>query len=136
MILIVGIICLIALIFLYNKLIYITFDEEGAKTAGIKVKLINYIFTILVGATISMSIRIMGILVISSIMVVPVATAMQLKKGFKTTLLYSIFFGMFDILMGLFLSYYINSAPGGTIALTSVFTLIIVIILDKFYNFK
>ncbi|GAA0107043.1 metal ABC transporter permease [Clostridium tertium] len=136
MILIVGIICLIALIFLYNKLIYITFDEEGAKTAGIKVKLINYIFTILVGATISMSIRIMGILVISSIMIVPVATAMQLKKGFKTTLLYSIFFGMFDILMGLFLSYYINSAPGGTIAITSVFTLIIVIILDKFLNFK
>ena len=136
MILIVGIICLIALIFLYNKLIYITFDEEGAKTAGIKVKLINYIFTILVGATISMSIRIMGILVISSIMIVPVATAMQLKKGFKTTLLYSIFFGMFDILMGLFLSYYINSAPGGTFAITSVFTLIIVIILDKFLNFK
>ena len=136
MILIVGIICLIALIFLYNKLIYITFDEEGAKTAGIKVKLINYFFTILVGATISMSIRIMGILVISSIMIVPVATAMQLKKGFKTTLLYSIFFGMFDILMGLFLSYYINSAPGGTIAITSVFTLIIVIILDKFLNFK
>ena len=78
----------------------------------------------------------MGILVISSIMIVPVATAMQLKKGFKTTLLYSIFFGMFDILMGLFLSYYINSAPGGTIAITSVFTLIIVIILDKFLNFK
>ncbi|WP_195264883.1 metal ABC transporter permease [Clostridium sp. 1001275B_160808_H3] len=136
MILIVGIVCLTALIFLYNKLIYITFDEEGAKTAGIKVKLINYIFTILVGATISMSIRIMGILVISSIMVVPVATAMQLKKGFKTTLLYSIFFGMFDIMVGLFLSYYVNSAPGGTIALTSVFTLIIVIILDKFLNFK
>lgn len=136
MILIIGIICLVALIFLYNKLIYITFDEEGAKTAGIKVKLINYIFTILVGATISMSIRIMGILVISSIMVVPVATAMQLKKGFKTTLLFSIFFGIFDIMMGLFLSYYINSAPGGTIAITSVFTLLVVIILDKFLNFK
>lgn len=136
MILVIGIICLVALIFLYNKLIYITFDEEGAKTAGIKVKLINYIFTILVGATISMSIRIMGILVISSIMVVPVATAMQLKKGFKTTLLFSIFFGIFDIMMGLFLSYYINSAPGGTIAITSVFTLLVVIILDKFLNFK
>lgn len=134
--LIIGIISLAILLFLYNKLIYITFDEEGAKTTGIKVKLINYIFTILVGATISMSIRVMGILVISSIMVVPVATAMQLKKGFKSTLIYSICFGMFDIMMGLFLSYYINSAPGGTIALTSVFTLILVIILDKFVNFK
>jgi len=136
LILIVGIICLVALIFLFNKLIYITFDEEGAKTSGVKVKLINYIFTILVGSTISMSIRVMGILVISSIMIVPVATAMQLKKGFKTTLLFSIGFGMFDIMMGLFLSYYINSAPGGTIAITSVFTLILVIIFDKFFNLK
>ena len=108
LILIVGIICLVSLIFLYNKLIYITFDEEGAKTSGIKVKLINYIFTILVGATISMSIRVMGILVIG--------------------------FGIFDIMAGLILSYYINSAPGGTIAITSVFTLILVIIFDRFLN--
>ena len=132
LIFIVGIICIITLILLYNKLVYITFDEEGAKTAGIKVKLINYIFTILVGATISMSIRIMGILVISSIIVVPVATAMQIKKGFKFTLILSIIFGMFDILFGLLLSYYVNSAPGGTIALTSVFTLFIVIIVNNF----
>ena len=131
---IVGLICLITLIFLYNKLVYITFDEEGAKTAGIKVKTINYIFTLLVGATISMSIRIMGILVISSIMIVPVATAMQLKKSFKTTLIFSIIFGFTDIMLGLVFSYYINSAPGGTIALTSVFTLILVIIYERFKN--
>ncbi|MGL5380894.1 metal ABC transporter permease [Clostridium sp.] len=129
---IIGIISLIILMFLYNKLVYITFDEEGAKTSGIKVKLINYIFTLLVGTTISMSIQVMGILVISSIMVVPVATAMQLKKSFKSTLIYSILFGFIDIMLGLILSYYINSAPGGTIALTSVFTLILVIIINKF----
>ncbi|MGL5084141.1 MAG: metal ABC transporter permease [Clostridium sp.] len=129
---IIGILCLITLICLYNKLVYITFDEEGAKTSGIKVKTINYIFTLLVGATISMSIRIMGILVISSIMIVPVATAMQLKKSFKTTLIFSIIFGFIDIMLGLVFSYYINSAPGGTIALTAVFTLIIVIIYERF----
>ncbi|MEG2869562.1 MAG: metal ABC transporter permease [Terrisporobacter sp.] len=129
---IIGITCIIILTLLYNKLVYITFDEEGAKTSGIKVKTINYIFTLLVGATISMSIRIMGILVISSIMVVPVATAMQLKKSFKTTLIFSIIFGFIDIMLGLVFSYYINSAPGGTIALTSVFTLIMVIIYERF----
>lgn len=134
MISIIGIICLITLIVLYNKLVYITFDEEGAKTSGIKVKLINYIFTLLVGATISMSIRIMGILVISSIMVVPVATSMQLKKSFKSTLIYSIIFGFLDIMLGLILSYYMNSAPGGTIAITSVLTLICVILFQKVTN--
>ena len=116
---------------IYNKLIYITFDEEGAKTAGINVKFINYLFTILVGATISLSIRIMGILVISSIIVVPVATSMQLKKNFNKTLTLSVLFGLIDILLGLFLSYHFDSAPGGTIALTSVIVLVITLILKR-----
>lgn len=125
---IVGAICLITLIVIYDKLIYVTFDEIGASTSGINVKLINYIFTLLVGATISLSIRVMGILVVSSIIVVPVATAMQLKKGFNKTLLFSIFFGFIDVMVGLVLSYYMNSAPGGTIALTSVIVLIVTLI--------
>ncbi len=126
-----GIICLLILKVIYNKLIYITFDEEGAKTAGINVKFINYLFTILVGATISLSIRIMGILVISSIIVVPVATAIQLKKNFNKTLILSVLFGLIDILLGLFLSYHFDSAPGGTIALTSVIVLVITLILKR-----
>ena len=113
-----------------------TFDENAAKTAGINVKLINYIFTLLVGATISLSIRVMGILVVSSIIVVPVATAMQLKKGFTKTLILAILFGFFDVMTGLFLSYYINSAPGGTIAVTSVIILILTLIFKRFSNYE
>lgn len=128
---ILSIISVITLILLYDKLVYITFDEDGARIAGIKVKLINYIFALLVSATISVSIRIMGILVLSSMLAVPVATALQLNKSFKLTLVYSILFGFIDIMVGLISSYYINSAPGGTIALTSVITLFIVIILKK-----
>lgn len=130
---IVGGICLITLLFLYNKLIYITFDETGAKTTGINVKLVNYIFTLLVGATISLSIRVMGILVVSSIIVVPVATAMQLKKGFTKTLIFSIIFGFLDVMVGLVLSYYINSAPGGTIALTSVIILLLTLAFKRIF---
>lgn len=126
-----GIVCLIILALIYNKLIYVTFDEEGAKTAGVNVKLINYLFTILVGATISLSIRIMGILVISSIIVVPVATAMQLKQNFTKTLLFSMIFGFIDIMLGLVLSYYMNSAPGGTIAITSVIVLMLTLIISR-----
>ncbi|HEX9024984.1 MAG TPA: metal ABC transporter permease [Clostridium sp.] len=133
---IVGGICLITLLFLYNKLIYVTFDETGAKTSGINVKLVNYIFTLLVGATISLSIRVMGILVVSSIIVVPVATAMQLKKGFTKTLIFSILFGFLDVMIGLVLSYYINSAPGGTIALTSVILLLLTLTFARFFNYE
>jgi zinc transport system permease protein len=136
MIAIVGGICLVILLFLYNKLIYVTFDENSARTAGINVKLVNYIFTLLVGATISLSIRVMGILVVSSIIVVPVATAMQLKKGFNKTLIFAVLFGFLDVMIGLLLSYYINSAPGGTIALTSVMFLLLTLIFTRFFNYE
>lgn len=131
---IAGVICLFILALIYNKLVYVIFDEEGAKTAGIRVNLINYLFSILVGATISLSIRVMGILVISSIIVVPVATAMQLKKSFSKTLFFSILFGFIDIILGLITSYYLNSASGGTIAVTSVIVLILTIIINNFKN--
>ncbi|MBE6062431.1 MAG: metal ABC transporter permease [Clostridium butyricum] len=131
---IVGFICIACLIALYSKLVYITFDEAGAKTSGINVKLINYIFTLLVAATISISIRVMGILVVSSIMVVPVATAMQLKKGFNKTLMFALIFGILDVILGLVFSYYINSAPGGTIALTSVIFLIITLLIKNLFH--
>lgn len=127
----ITIICLIVIKILYNKLVYITFDEEGAQTIGINVKRINYIFTLLIGATISASIRIMGILVISSVIVIPVATALQLKRSFKQTLFLSIVFALFDILSALVLSYHFNTAPGGTIALTSVIVLVITIIISS-----
>lgn len=130
---IISIISIFTLSLLYNKLVYSTFDEEGAKTAGINVSLINYIFTLLVGATISVSLRITGVLVISSMIVVPVATALQLGKGFKWTLIYSMIFGFIDVFTGLITSYYINSAPGGTIAVTSVITLLITIIIKKVF---
>lgn len=128
---ILGLISLFLLYYLYNKLLYITFDEEGAKVIGINVKLINYIFSLLVGATISLSIRIMGILVISSIIAIPVATALQLRRGFKQTFFISILFGFIDILLGLILSFYIDCAPGGTIAITSVLILLATIVVRK-----
>ncbi|AND84219.1 iron chelate uptake ABC transporter family permease subunit [Clostridium tyrobutyricum] len=128
---ILSIISVISLSLFYSKLLYITFDEIGAKIAGINVKFINYLFSLLVSATICVSIRILGILVISAMIAMPVAASLQLKKGFKTTLSFSIMFGFIDIMGGLFLSYYINSAPGGTIALTSVIILIMVLAAKK-----
>jgi zinc transport system permease protein len=128
---ILGIISLLAIIFLYHQLLYISYDEEAAKIAGVKVKLINYIFSILVASAITVSIRIVGVLVISSMIALPVAAALQLKKGFKITLIFSIIFSVINIMIGLFASYYCNVAPGGFTALISVVSLILVLIYKK-----
>ena len=131
-----SIISVFIITILYNQLIYITIDEDGAKIAGVKVKLINYLFALLVAATISVSLRIMGILVISSMIAMPVAAAIQLNKGFRKTLIFSIIFGFIDIMGGLILSYYIDTAPGGTIALTSVAVLLTIILGKRLLGLK
>ena len=131
---ILSIVTFIILFFLFNSLVYITFDEDGAKIAGIKVKVLNYIFILLVSLTISISIKIVGILVISSLIAIPVATSLQLKKGFKQTFIYSIIFGVIDVNLGLVLSFYLDGAPGGFIALSSVAVLILTILSKSIVN--
>ncbi len=120
-----------ALIALYHKLVYIAYDEDAARIAGVRVSLINYAFSILVASAISVSIRIVGVLVLSSMIALPVATALQLEQGFKKTLVFSIIFSMTDIMSSLFISYYLNVAPGGFTALMSVFVLIVVMVVKK-----
>lgn len=131
LVLILSIVSVLALVLFYDQLVYIAYDEEAARIAGVKVKLINYIFAILVASAVSMSIRIVGVLVLSSMIAIPVATALQLKKGFRTTLIFSIAFSIIDIMSALFISYYLNVAPGGFTALVSVFVLLIVITANK-----
>jgi zinc transport system permease protein len=130
------IVSLVTVFIFYNQLVFITFDEEGAKIAGIKLKLINYIFAVLVAATISVCIRIVGVLVLSSMIALPVATALQLNKGFKYTLIFSMIFSFIDIMSGITISYYINAAPGGVTAIISVLLLVLVILFKKLFEKK
>ena len=122
---------ILTLYFLYNSLLYIAYDEEAARVAGVKVDLINYIFAILMAAAVSISIKIVGVLVLSAMIALPVASALQLEKGFRTTLLCSIGFSLLSMVIGLFGSYYLNVAPGGFVSLTSVGILLVVLVIKN-----
>lgn len=101
------------------------FDETSAKMAGVPVKRINIIFTILTALTVSIASRTVGALIISSLMVIPTACGMQYGKSYKQTLIYSIIFALAFTVIGLTVSYYQGLKPGGTIVLTGVIFLII-----------
>lgn len=131
---VLSVISILLIRFLYHQLLYISYDEEAARVSGVKVQLINYIFSILVASSIAASVRIVGVLVLSSMISLPVATAMQLEKGFRFTLAASVIISIFDIMTGLFLSYYVNVAPGGFTAIVSVFVLLFVLIGKKVYT--
>ncbi len=131
MVVVLSAVSVLTLVLLYHQMVYIAYDEEAAKVAGVKVRVINYVFSILVASAISVSIRIVGVLVLSSMIALPVATALQLGRGFKLTLIFSIVFSVIDIMLGLFISYYLNVAPGGFTALVSVAVLVLVLIAKK-----
>lgn len=133
MVLILTIVTILVVFIFYDKLIYATFDEEGAKVAGVNVKLVNYIYSILVAAAIAVNIKIVGVLVLSSMISLPTAAALQLKMSFKKTLIASFFFSFFNIISSLVLSYYLNLSTSGIIALVSVLTLLVVIVIKNIF---
>ena len=127
----ISIFVIVSFILLYKELMYIAFDEEGAKLVGIPVKSINFIFTILTAFTVSIAARTVGALIVSSMMVVPVACAMRFAKSYKQTVLYSILFAVIFTIIGLTLSYYVGLKPGGTIVLSGVIFLLLSMIIKK-----
>ena len=103
---------------------FITFDEPGAILAGIPVKKINFVVTLLTAITVSVAARSVRALIVSSLMVIPVTCAMQIAKSYRQTVLFSVLFALVFTIIGLLLSYYWNLKPGGTIVLTGVVILI------------
>ncbi len=128
-ILAIGII--ITIFLLYKELMYISFDEEGARLNGIPFRGVNLIFTILVALTIASSMRIVGILLVSSMITIPVAASLQIANSFKQTLFFAVLFAEFSVVSGIFAAYYFDLASGGTIVLISVSVLLLTILYKK-----
>jgi zinc transport system permease protein len=125
------ILCILVILFsikYYKELLYITFDEEGAKVSGVKVGIINFMFIVVTSAVIAISARTVGALVISTLIVLPVACAMQVSSSYKLNIVYSIGFAMVFTVGGITLSFYHNLKPGGTMALIGVLMLVILLI--------
>ncbi|MEH7346122.1 metal ABC transporter permease [Bacillus sp. JJ1532] len=131
-ILIISILVISMIFLLYKELFLLSFDEEHAKASGIAAKWVHFIFIIMVALVIAASMRIVGILLVSSLMTLPVAASIRIAKGFKQTIFFSVIFGETSVLGGLTLSYYLDLAPGGTIVIIAVFILIMTILFKKF----
>jgi zinc transport system permease protein len=109
---------------LYSQLMYVTFSEDQARVSGINVTRLNYLFIGLTSLAVIASLRLVGVLLISSLIVIPNITAMMFGKGFKKTALISIIIAVSSVLVGIVISYIMNLAPGGTIVLLTIFILL------------
>ncbi|AMC93268.1 metal ABC transporter permease [Erysipelothrix larvae] len=125
--------CLLVLVLslvFYRQFFYISFDETSAKVSKINTNTFNMLFTFMTAIVVSITSRIVGALIVSSLMVIPVTAGMQISKGYRSTLLWSILFSISSIWIGLFVAFYApwGLRPGGTIVLVSVFELLVVLI--------
>lgn len=131
---IVILLCLLVFVFsiyFYKDLKHISFDEVSARVSGVRVELVNFIFTILTAITIAISSRTIGVMIVSSMLVIPVACSIQLRQSYFRTIIISSILGFIFMISGLVLSFYFNLKPGGTTVIVATVTLILIIILKN-----
>jgi zinc transport system permease protein len=117
---IIALIVLGVVFFLRKQFFYITFDEETARASGLRVGWLNSLFVVLAALTIVAAIPLVGLLLISALIVVPVAASLQIASNFRLTMLLSAICSLASVYGGLFASYYWDIPPGPTIVLTAV----------------
>ena len=131
---IVSIIVSILFILYYRKLFVVTFDEDFAKASGLKANRYTSLIAVLTAVTIVIGMRMMGTMLISSIIIFPALTSMRLFKSFKKVVVSSAIISVIAFLIGIFLSYIYNISTGATIVLVNLALFIIFTIIDKIIN--
>lgn len=105
---------------LYTELVQATFDPVLARVSGVPVGRVNLVLALLTGVTVTLSMRVVGALLVGALIVFPTLAALQAGRGFRLTLVVGAFLGALSVLVGLTLSYYQDLAPGGAIVITAV----------------
>jgi zinc transport system permease protein len=121
-----------SVIYFYQDLFALTYDESYAKISNVKVNRLNTILAVLTAAVIVIGTRAIGTMLISSLIVFPMVISMQFKSGFKNTILMAVFIGIFNVITGLIISYFMELPSGSTIVLVSGLVFFIVYVYHSF----
>jgi ABC-type Mn2+/Zn2+ transport system permease subunit len=120
-----SIIVLLLFIFFYNKIFAVTFDENFARATGTNVGIYNMMIALLTAVTIVVGMRIMGALLISSLIIFPALSSMQIFRSFRGVIITSAIISMICFFFGMIVSYTFDTPAGASIVLVNLFTFII-----------
>jgi zinc transport system permease protein len=132
----VAVVVLLLVVIFYKQLIMISFDETYAKLVGVKVGRFQIITTLILAIFISLSLATVGVLLISSLIVIPVAAAIKVGKSFKNTLFIAIIISEFSIIGGLWTSYEWSIPSSAMIVLLNISVLILIGIARKIVTYR
>lgn len=127
----VTVVVLVVIFFLFKEFFLLSFDEDAAGVNGLPTRYLNILLTVMTALVISVSIKIVGALLISALLTIPVACSLIVSRGFKHSVLLSILFSEAAVILGLLIAGVYNYAPGATIVLTLICFLIITLIAKR-----
>lgn len=104
----------------YRALLYSTYDEDGARIAGYRVALLNYALVALTAVVVVLSLRIVGGLLMSALLVMPVVAAGRIAQGFGATIRLAAVFAVTSVVGGLCVAFYLGVPAGGAIVLSAL----------------
>ncbi|HYA13037.1 MAG TPA: metal ABC transporter permease [Syntrophales bacterium] len=114
---VLSILVITVIIFYYNELLSITFDEDSAKVSGINTKFINSIFVLLTAVTVVLSMKVVGIMLISALLIFPAVTALQIARSFKAVMVTASLSAVTSVVLGIVLSFFLDLPTGATVVL-------------------
>ncbi len=126
-----AVVTLIVFIFFYRIILFVSFDEEYARSHNAPVETVNYLLLILVSMAIVLHIRVAGIILVISFLTIPQSTANLFAKDLSRIIIYSIFISFMGSLAGLVASYYFNIPSGATI----IFVFVLLFLLARTYKY-
>ncbi len=117
--------------FFYNELLAITFDENSARASGINTRLINTVFVLLTAVTVVLSMKVVGIMLISALLILPAVTALQISKSFRATMTIAAASALFSVVSGIVLSFYCDLPTGASIVALNILLFLMALFYKK-----
>ncbi len=111
---------ILTFIVFYNRIFSVIFDEEFAKSTGIRVSAYNMLIAVLTAITVVLGMRMMGTMLISGLIIFPTLTAKQLFKSFRGVIVCAAATSVFCFLAGLVASYYLSTPTGASIVIANI----------------
>jgi zinc transport system permease protein len=120
-----GVIVLLTMLLLRPALFAVCNDEEYARVSGLPVRSLNLLLAVTTAVTVTIAMRTVGLLLVSALMVVPVAAAQQVTRGFRTTMITAMAIGVSSAAAGFVVSAEVNTAPGATIVIVALLSFLV-----------
>ncbi|WP_274365368.1 metal ABC transporter permease [Paenibacillus thermotolerans] len=127
----VSIVVLGVIAFHLKEYFLLTFDEDAASVSGLPVKTLNIAQTVLTALVVSVSIKILGALLVSALLIIPVACSLLIARSFRHSIIWALIFSESAVILGLIGAGVFNLAPGSTVVLLLVLILIVLLGLKK-----